>query len=202
MNFLRPIKMRHMILYKFLEVVVALGLSDLVGLTDLASSHPVAQSSLPESPRPSLAPQGSVDVAEALEQTDGGPPAKVMRQGSVGAPESSTPADPAISSASSASLPNKEAPAIVHDHDYLGKTEAGAVEPVDGKTGQVEQSLSVEKAFRICPECNSKVDKRIFKRHLEAHDDSTSTLFKCDLCEEPFTLASNLMRHKSQRCPR
>ena len=202
MNFLRPIKMHHLILSKFLEVVVALGLSDLVGLTDLASSHPVAQSSLPESPRPSLAPQGSVDVAEALEQTDGGPPAKVMRQGSVGAPESSTPADPAISSASSASLPNKEAPAIVHDHDYLGKTEAGAVEPVDGKTGQVEQSLSVEKAFRICPECNSKVDKRIFKRHLEAHDDSTSTLFKCDLCEEPFTHASSLMRHKSQRCPR
>ena len=197
MNFHRPIKMHHLILSKFLEVVVALGLADLVGLTDLASCPPIGQSSLP-----SLAPQVSVDVAEALEQSDGGPPTKVMRQGSVGAPESSTPADPAISSASSASLPNKEAPAIVHDHDYLGKTEAGAVEPVDGKTGQVEQSLSVEKAFRICPECNSKVDKRIFKRHLEAHDDSTSTRFKCDLCEEPFTRVSSLMRHKSQRCPR
>ena len=57
------------------------------------------------------------------------------------------------------------------------------------------KALSAKRAFKICPVCDQKIDKRSFHRHHLSHEEKKAS-FRCHACGEDFTLAASL---KTQR---
>ena len=63
----------------------------------------------------------------------------------------------------------------------------------------LETSLDVSSDLRICTECNKRVDRNHFARHLMSHEGKT---FVCDKCGKDLKRRDNLARHRKENCPR
>ena len=211
--------MHYLLMGDFLETVVSLGLENLV---DLASSPPVSQSDLPGSPSLDCHPSsgGSVHGSQNGPEHEEDPPSKKMRL----TPSPSQSSNGALSRAVSPSAASKSSSTCLQVNTSASTSSDSAtispslnkespsappqplasivddVAPDDDVVEHLEQSMSVAVGMKVCPECGDKVDKRIFKRHLESHTEPGP--FKCNLCGQEFSRLDNLKRHNEDRCPR
>ena len=215
----RPIKAHHLLLGEFLETVVSLGLGDLV---DLASSPPVSQSSILGSPNQdchpsSTSPRRSDSIEYGSQKSSGyeGPVSKKMRLSPSPSSNASLSQAVATSKSPSTSIPVNPSASEISDpntssHDKNSPNDGAPPQPIESSVVEVdpdvdavehlEQSMSVECGMKVCPECGEKIDRRIFKRHLQTHTEPDP--FKCNLCGQEFSRLDNLQRHSTERCPR
>ena len=126
----------------------------------------------------------------------------------VGSPGPST-------SFATASPQNTSSNPSLHKQTASARTSASprsATTQPDGQADPVQEEVSVKNyldqsmrvssvGHKICPHCNSLVDKRIFKRHVLSHNEQELQL-RCDLCGLKQTRFDNLLRHKKMSCPR
>ena len=63
----------------------------------------------------------------------------------------------------------------------------------------LETSLNVSSDMRICTECNKRVARTNFARHVALHEGKT---FICEKCGKDLKRKDNLARHTAQNCPR
>ena len=195
------------LLLDFWETIHNLGLGDLLDTEasqkEGASSTPCSRllSSPEKGPRKSLSRKPSGPPAKRVRPTQSGPGnifSSSTRAASVSSPPVSweqgrtePPVQLALDGGDVAAVGDQG------DEDGVVEVEGEIIAAVEVEA----KALSAKRAFKICPVCDQKIDKRSFHRHHLSHEEKKAS-FRCHACGEDFTLAASLRRHKGGRCPK
>ena len=212
------------LLLDFWETIHNLGLGDLLDTEasqkEGASSTPCSRllSSPEKGPRKSLSRKPSGPPAKRVRPTQSGPGnifSSSTRAASVSSPPVSweqgrtePPVQLALDGGDVAAVGDQgdEDGAVEVEGEIIAAVEV-EIKALSAKTsfvggGQAQtHSLSAKRAFKICPVCDQKIDKKSFHRHHLSHEEKKAS-FRCHACGEDFTLRASLKRHKGGRCPK
>jgi len=212
------------LLLDFWETIHNLGLGDLLDDTEASQKEGVSTpcsrllSSPEKGPRKSLSRKPSGPPAKRVRPTQSGPGnifSSSTRAASVSSPPVSweqgrtePPVQLALDGGDVAAVGDQgdEDGAVEVEGEIIAAAEV-EIKALSTKTsfvggGQAQtHSLSAKRAFKICPVCDQKIDKKSFHRHHLSHEEKKAS-FRCHACGEDFTLRASLKRHKGGRCPK